>query len=183
MLNARRWYVVQTYSGSEDSVKKDIETRIETMGMQQYIFKVLMPEETIYDKKVNAKGEEEVIEKIKKKYPGYVFVEMIITDESWHVIRNTPQVTGFLGSSGGRTKPVPIPAEEMNKILLESGVIQKPTFKYNVGEVVEIINGPWEGSTGAVLSIDNQKETVIVNIEVFNRGTPTEFKFTDIKEN
>ena len=165
-----------------DSVKQDIERRIESMGMQSLIFNVLIPEETVIEKKINAKGEEETITKIKKIYPGYVFVELIITDESWHVIRNTPQVTGFLGSSGGRTKPVPMPAEEMNQILLQIGVIEKPTFKYEIGEIVEIINGPFTGFKGEVLSFDNQKETVLVNIEVFGRGTPTELKFVDIKE-
>ncbi len=182
MTDPRRWYVVQTYSGQEDSVKQDIERRIESMGMQNLIFKVLIPEETVLEKKVNAKGEEETTEKVKKIFPGYVFVETIITDESWHVIRNTPQVTGFLGSSGGRTKPVPIPQDEMNQILLHIGVIEKPTFKYAVGDTVEIINGPWAGIKGEVASFDNQKETVIVKIDVFGRGTLTEFNFVDIKE-
>lgn len=182
MINPRRWYVVQTYSGSEDSVKKDIERRTESMGMQSLIFTVLIPEETVIEKKLNQKGEEEVTQKVKKKFPGYVFVEMIITDESWHVIRNTPQVTGFLGSSGGRTKPVPIPADEIHQILLDIGVIEKPTFKYGVGEVVEIVNGPFAGYTGEVVSFDNHKETAIINIEMFGRGTPTEFNFIDIKE-
>lgn len=182
MINEKKWYVVQTYSGSEDSVKKDIERRIESMGMQSLIFNVLIPQETVVEKKVNAKGEEETVTKIKNIFPGYVFVELIITDESWHVIRNTPQVTGFLGSSGGRTKPVPIPTEEMNEILLKIGIIEKPTFKYDIGEIVEIINGPFQGVKGEVISFDNQKETVLINIEVFGRGTPTELKFTDIKE-
>ncbi len=182
MINEKKWYVVQTYSGSEDSVKKDIERRIESMGMQSLIFNVVIPEETVIEKKVNSKGEEETVTKVKKIFPGYVFVELIITDESWHVIRNTPQVTGFLGSSGGRTKPVPIPTEEMNQILLKIGVIEKPTFKYAVGEMVEIVNGPFQGVVGEVISFDNEKEEVVVNIEVFGRGTPTELKFTDIKE-
>ena len=178
----KRWYVVQTYSGSEDSVKKDIERRIESMGMTELIFDVIIPEETIVEKKVNSKGEEETVEKIKKIFPGYVFVHMIITDESWHVIRNTPQVTGFLGSSGGRTKPVPVETEEMNKILLNIGVIELPKFKYNIGDVVEIARGPFEGQTGDVLSFDNHQQKAVVNIEVFGRGTPTEFDFIDIKE-
>jgi transcriptional antiterminator NusG len=182
MINPRRWYVVQTYSGSEDSVKKDIERRIESMGMQSLIFNVLIPEETVIEKKLNAKNEEEITQKIKKKFPGYVFVEMIITDESWHVIRNTPQVTGFLGSSGGRTKPVPIPHEEITQILLDIGVIEKPTFKYDIGEIVEIVNGPFAGQKGEVVSFDNHKETAVINIEMFGRGTPTEFNFIDIKE-
>jgi len=152
------------------------------MGMQNFIFNVIIPEETLVEKKLNAKGEEETITKVKKIFPGYVFVEMIITDESWHVIRNTPQVTGFLGSSGGRTKPVPVEPEEMNQILLNIGAIEKPKFKHEIGEVVTIARGPFEGFMGEVLTFDNQKQTVLVNIEVFGRGTPTEFSFTDIKE-
>src|SRR5690554_1613256 len=182
MSAKKRWYVVQTYSGSEDSVKKDIERRIESMGMQELIFDVVIPEETLVEKKLNKDGEEETIEKIKKIFPGYVFVHMIITDESWHVIRNTPQVTGFLGSSGGRTKPVPVETDEMNQILLNIGAIELPKFKYNVGDIVEIARGPFEGQTGSVVSFDDQHQIVVVNIEVFGRGTPTEFDFIDIKE-
>lgn len=182
MIGKKRWYVVQTYSGSEDSVQQDIERRIESMGMQDMIFKVIIPEETIIEKKLNSKGEEETVEKIKKIFPGYVFVQMIITDESWHVIRNTPQVTGFLGSSGGRTKPVPVESEEMNKILLNIGAIELPKFKHNVGDVVSIARGPFEGQSGEVISFDNHQQVVVVNLEVFGRGTPTEFSFTDIKE-
>lgn len=182
MSNKKRWYVVQTYSGSEDSVKQDIERRIESMGMQELIFDVIIPEETIVEKKLNAKGEEETVEKIKKIFPGYVFVHMVITDDSWHVIRNTPQVTGFLGSSGGRTKPVPVETEEMNKILLNIGAIELPKFKYDVGEIVTIARGPFEGQTGAVIEFDNAQQMVVVNLDFFGRGTPTEFSFTDIKE-
>ncbi len=182
MTGKKGWYVVQTYSGSEDSVKKDIERRIESMGMKDLIFDVIIPEETIIEKKVNKEGEEEIIEKIKKIYPGYVFVHMVITDESWHVIRNTPQVTGFLGSSGGRTKPVPVPSEEIMQVLLNIGAIEKPTFKHDVGDVVEIAVGPFKGQSGEVISFDNNTEIVIVNMEFFGRGTPTEFNFTDIKE-
>lgn len=182
MTDKKRWYLVQTYSGSEDSVKNDIERRIESMGMQNFIFNVILPEETITEIKVNAKGEEETVTKVKKLFPGYVFVQMIITDESWHVIRNTPQVTGFLGSSGGRTRPVPIQEEEMTQILLNIGAIEKPRFKHDIGDVVTIVRGPFEGFQGEVLAFDNQKETASINIEVFGRGTPTEFSFADIKE-
>lgn len=182
MSGKKSWYLVQTYSGSEDSVKKDIERRIESMGMQDLIFDVLIPEETVIEKKINSKDEEEIVEKVKKMFPGYVFVQMIITDESWHVIRNTPQVTGFLGSSGGGTKPVQVEPEEMNQILLNIGAIEMPKFKYNVGDVVTIAKGAFEGQTGEVVSFDNQHQVVVVNIEVFGRGTPTEFDFTDIKE-
>lgn len=178
MSNMPRWYIVQTYSGFETSVKEDLERRIESMGMQNLIHRVVLPEETYQEKKADGT----LKEKVRKMFPGYVFVEMIITDESWHVIRNTPKVTGFLGSSGNRTKPVPIPTEEINQILLKVGIIEKPRFKYEIGEKVEIVTGPFAGQTGEVISFDNDKETCVINIEMFGRGTPTEFSFSNIKE-
>lgn len=103
--NNRRWYIVQTYSGFENSVKEDLERRIDSMGMKEYIFQTLIPEETVIETKADGSKKE----KVKKMFPGYIFVEMIVTDDSWFVVRNTPKVTGFLGSSGGGTKPVPVP--------------------------------------------------------------------------
>jgi len=178
MVDGRRWYIVQTYSGFESSVKDDLERRIESMGMQNLIFRVVLPEETYHEKKADGT----IKEKVRKMFPGYVFVEMNITDDSWHVIRNTPKVTGFLGSSGNRTKPVPIPTEEINQILLKVGIIEKPRFKYAVDEKVEIVNGPFAGQSGEVISFDNDKEICVINIEMFGRGTPTEFSFSNIKE-
>jgi transcriptional antiterminator NusG len=112
MSQQARWYIIQTYSGYENSVREDLLRRVDSMGMNDFIFSVIVPEETIIEKKDNGKEKE----KIKQLYPGYVFVEMIVTDESWFVVRNTPRVTGFLGSSGGGTKHVPIPPEENKKI-------------------------------------------------------------------
>ena len=107
--NMRAWYVVQTYSGMEYAAKRNLDRRIVSMNMEDYIFQVLIPEEKRYEKKKN--GElKEIVERI---YPGYLFVDMIVTDDSWWVVRNTPMVSGFLGSSGGGAKPVPIPEEEM----------------------------------------------------------------------
>ena len=112
MNNDRRWYIIQTYSGFENSVKEDLERRIETMGQQDYIFNVLIPEEEYEDVK---KDGTKVI-KTRKMFPSYVFVEMIVTEKSWFIVRNTPKVTGFLGSSGKGAKPVPLPPEEINGI-------------------------------------------------------------------
>ncbi|NLL68908.1 MAG: transcription termination/antitermination protein NusG, partial [Acholeplasmataceae bacterium] len=105
-----RWYIVQTYSGDENTVKVDLQRRTESMGMTDYIFRVLVPEIII-------PATEEKKETVERLYPGYVFVEMIVTDESWFVVRNTPGVTGFLGSSGGGTKPIPVLRDEMDSIL------------------------------------------------------------------
>lgn len=173
-----RWYIIQTYSGYENAVKKDLERRVESMGMVDLIFRIIVPEETIIEK--NAKGEEK--EKVKQLFPGYVFVEMIVTDESWFVVRNTPQVTGFLGSSGGGTKPVPLSPDEINQILLKIGVINKPTFDHLIGKQVEVINGSWEGLKGEVSAVDNDQEKVIVDLDLFGRSTPTEIDASEIKE-
>lgn len=174
----KRWYVIQTYSGKENSVKDDLLRRVESMGMQDFIFSVIVPEETYIEK--NKDGKEK--EKIRQVYPGYVFVEMKVTDESWFVVRNTPQVTGFLGSSGGGTKPVPLLEEEIKPILLKVGIITKPNYDYLIGSNVEIISGSFTGQVGRVSSIDNDQEKMIVEIDFFGRATPTEIDFSQFKE-
>ena len=119
-MEERRWYVVQTYSGFENSVKLNLERRIESMQMENLIYQVMIPEEL----KIEKKADGTLKEKMVKMYPGYVFIELNVTDESWFVVRNTPGVTGFLGSSGGGTKPVPLPPEEINPILKKCGLIR-----------------------------------------------------------
>lgn len=173
-----RWYIIQTYSGYENAVKLDLERRVESMGMSDYIFRVIVPEETIIETKADGKQKE----KIKQIFPGYVFVEMIVTDESWFVVRNTPRVTGFLGSSGGGTKPVPLSPDEINQILLKIGVISKPTYDHLIGKTVEILNGAFTGMKGEVTVVDNDQEKITVNIDVFGRSTPTEVDAIDIRE-
>ncbi|SRR5690554_168958 len=170
-----RWYIVQTYSGDENTVKVDLERRIESMGMTDYIFRVLVPEIII-------PATEEKKETVERLYPGYVFVEMIVTDESWFVVRNTPGVTGFLGSSGGGTKPIPVLRDEMDSILLRIGEKQKPSFDNLVGKTVIVTKGVMEGTTGRVISVDNEQEIAIVSIDIFQQATPTEFSVYDIKE-
>jgi len=165
-----RWYVIQTYSGSENVVKTDLETRIVSMGMQDFIKRVIVPEEIKIQK--NAKGvEKEVAVRL---YPGYLFVEMIMTDESWFVTRNTPKVTGLLGSSGGGTKPIPLTQEEITPILKRIGLIKKVTFEHFLGQEVIVINGPFTNQIGIVSSFDDEKELVTVDIDLFGRETPTE---------
>lgn len=179
MSNRVRWYIVQTYSGYENSVRTDLLRRVESMGMQDLIFRVIVPEETIIEKKADGKEKE----KIKQLFPGYVFVEMIVTDESWFVVRNTPRVTGFLGSSGGGTKPVPLAPDEINQILLKVGIITKPTFDHLIGKTVEVIEGTWVGLKGEVVSVDNDQEKIVVDLDLFGRATPTEFDVNEVKEN
>lgn len=178
MQSDSRWYIIQTYSGYENSVKNDLERRIDSMGMSDYIYNIVVPEETIIEKR--ADGTEK--EKLKQLYPGYVFVEMKVTDESWFVVRNTPRVTGFLGSSGGGTKPVPLEDGEMDAILYKVGIKSRPTYEHLLGLNVEIIGGPYAGQQGTVSKVDSENETAVVNIDMFGRSTPTEVGVLDVKE-
>ncbi|MDL2292292.1 transcription termination/antitermination protein NusG [Acholeplasma sp. OttesenSCG-928-E16] len=174
----KRWYIVQTYSGYENAVREDLARRVESLGMQDFIFSIIVPEEKIIEKKADGKEKE----KIKQIFPGYVFVEMIVTDESWFVVRNTPKVTGFLGSSGGGTKPVPLEENEINNILLKVGIINKPSYQHYLGKTVLITAGPFENQTGVVSSVDDDRELVTVDVEMFGRATPTEVSVLTIKE-
>jgi len=178
MSQTVRWYIIQTYSGYENAVKLDLERRVESMGMSDFIFRVIVPEETVIEKKADGKEKE----KIKQLFPGYVFVEMMVTDESWFVVRNTPRVTGFLGSSGGGTKPVPLAPDEINQILLKIGVISKPSWRHLLGKVVEVIAGTWQGLKGEVVEVDDDQEKLVVDLDLFGRATPTEFDAHDVKE-
>lgn len=175
-MNERAWYVVQTYSGCENAAKKNIERRIESMDMGDRIFKVLVPEEKVIEKKKNGEPKEVLV----KPFPGYVFIDMIVTDESWFMIRNTPMVTGFLGSSGGGAKPVPLPDDEIVPILKMCGIAREKEFAGNVGDRVKIVSGTFAHQEGIIDSIDNQKGTVKVLIYAFGRATPAELNFNEI---
>lgn len=178
MFNEKRWYIIQTYSGYENSVKKDLERRIDSMGMNDYIFDIVVPEVTIIEKKADGSDKE----KVKQMYQGYVFVEMIVTEESWFVVRNTPRVTGFLGSSGGGTKPVPLEEGEMDTILYKIGIKTKPTFDHLMDKTVEILDGPYAGQQGKVSHVDSDREILYVDIIFFGRATPTELDIKSVKE-
>ncbi len=177
-MEARRWYVVQTYSGFENSVKEDLERRIQSMGMEEQIFTVMIPEEVVVETKADGTKKE----KVKKMFPGYVFVEMIVTDESWFIVRNTQKVTGFLGSSGGGTKPVPLPTEEINLILKKVGMMEPLKLDFEVGDRVDIVNGTMKGQIGEVSEINVEKGTVSVLIEMFGRHVPVDLEITDVKK-
>ena len=175
-MNERRWYIVQTYSGYENSVEQDLKKRIETMGQQDYIFQVLVPEEEYWDEK---KDGSKVLKK-RKIFPSYVFVEMIVNEKSWFIVRNTPKVTGFLGSSGKGAKPVPIPPGEIEQILKQAGLVEKKNVEFEVGEIVDVVSGPFAGRTIEITAIDNTKETLTFMIEMFNRLTPAEVQFDEV---
>lgn len=177
-MEDRRWYIVQTYSGFENSVKLNLERRIESMQMEDRIFQVMIPEELKIEKKADGTTKEKIV----KTFPGYVFLEMEVTDDSWFVVRNTPGVTGFLGSSGGGTKPVPLPAEEINPILKKCGLMEIPTIDVEIGEKVRVATGPFLNQIGTVDSIDNEKQEITVLVDMFGRQTPVELGFEDIEK-
>jgi len=171
----RNWYVLHTYSGYEEAVARNLKQRIESFGMEDKIFNVLVPTE----KKIKIKGgKREVVEE--KIYPGYVLVEMIVTDDSWYVVRNTPRVTGFIGSG---STPVPISPQEIKDLQKKMGV-EEPKYKIDVsvGDVVKIIDGPFKDMDGKISEIDEQRGRVKVLVSMFGRETPVELDFLQIKK-
>ncbi|MDP3727320.1 MAG: transcription termination/antitermination protein NusG [bacterium] len=171
----RNWYAVHTYSGYEDAVARNLNQRIESMGMEGKIFTVLVPTE----KKIKIKnGKRRIVEE--KIYPGYVLVEMIVTDDSWYVVRNTPRVTGFVGSG---TTPAPLAPEEMAELQRRMGV-DEPKFRIEVsaGDPVKIIDGPFKDFDGKVAEVDEDKGKVKVLVSMFGRNTPVELDSLQIKK-
>lgn len=174
----KNWYVVHTYSGYENKVKANLEKRVETMGMSDKIFRVVIPEEEETDFK---DGKKRVV--LKKTFPGYVLVEIIMTDDSWYVVRNTPGVTGFIGSSGGGAKPTPLLPEEVEFILKQMGVKEgKIEIDFTLGEMVEVLEGPFANFQGKVEEIDEDKGKVKVSVDMFGRETKMELDFEQVQK-
>ncbi|TKC14260.1 transcription termination/antitermination protein NusG [Robertmurraya kyonggiensis] len=172
----KNWYVVHTYSGYENKVKTNLEKRVETMGMQDKIFRVIVPEEEETDIK---NGKKKTVKR--KVFPGYVLVEIIMTDDSWYVVRNTPGVTGFVGSAGSGSKPTPLLPEEINSILKTLGVEEKRIdIDFELGETVRVKEGPFANFTGSIEDIDKDKGKLKVLVNMFGRDTPVELEFTQI---
>lgn len=171
----RRWYAIHTYSGYEEAVLDALKQRIETMDMGEKIFSILVPKE----KKIKIKnGARKVIEE--KIFPGYVLVEMIVTDDSWYVVRNTPNVTGFIGT--GNT-PTPIAQEEVDALMKRIGV-SDPEFKIDVskGDTVTISDGPFKGQNGKVEAVDDARGKIKVFVSMFGRETSLELDFLQVKK-
>ena len=146
----KEWYVVNTYSGHENKVKEKLEMRASTMGMEDYILRIVVPEEKIVEVKDGVKKE-----KVTKMFPGYILVEMVMTDEAWFVVRNTPGVTGFIGSSGKGAKPFPLTPQEVDKILGNMGLSRLDIGnEIQVGDSVKVISGAFANMYGKVKSID-----------------------------
>ena len=172
----KHWYVLHTYSGYENKVKTNIESRAQSMGMEDFIFRVVVPEQEEREVK---NGKEKISSK--KTFPGYVLVEMTMTDDSWYVVRNTPGVTGFVGSHGAGSKPAPLLDEEISFILRDLGMSKRDVdLDVEVGEIVTIIEGAFSGLTGEITEVDNEKQKLKVNIDMFGRETSTELDFEQI---
>ncbi len=171
----KNWYVIHTYSGYEDAVAKNLRQRVESLGMEDKIFDVLVPKE----KKIKIKnGKRKTVEE--KIYPGYVLVEMVVTDDSWYVVRNTPNVTGFVGVG---TTPVPISPKEIEILKKRTGV-ETPQYKIEVkiGDSVKIVDGPFKDFDGRVSEVDEERGKVKVMVDMFGRDTPVELDSLQIKK-
>lgn len=172
---AKNWYVIHTYSGYEDAVAKNLKQRVESLGMEDKIFNVLVPKE----KKIKIKdGKRKTVEE--KIYPGYVLVEMVVTDDSWYVVRNTPNVTGFVGSG---TTPVPVSTGEIDILKKRIGV-EAPQFKidFKAGDTVKIVDGPFKDFDGKISEIDEERGKIKVLVNMFGRDTPLELDSLQIKK-
>ncbi|MFT8363544.1 MAG: transcription termination/antitermination protein NusG [Sporolactobacillus sp.] len=174
----KNWYVVHTYSGYENKVKTNLEKRVESMGMADKIFRVLVPMEEETEIK---NGQKKTA--MRKVFPGYVLTEMIMTDDSWYVVRNTPGVTGFVGSSGAGSKPTPLLPEEVDAILKQMGLKeQAPNVDFELNEQVKVKEGPFADFIGSVENIDLEKSKLKVHVNMFGRETPVELDFNQVSK-
>ena len=175
---ALRWYVVQAYSGYESKVKNLLEERIQQEGLEDSFGEVLVPTEEIVEMRAGQQRRSE-----RKFFPGYVLVEMDMNDESWHLVKNTPRVLGFIGGTADR--PAPITEREANEILQrveDSSDKPKPKILFEPGEVVRVIDGPFADFNGVVEKVDYEKSRVQVSVLIFGRSTPVELEFGQIEK-
>ena len=174
----KEWYVVNTYAGQENRVKENLERRVKTMGLEDSLFQIVVAEEKEIEYK-NGKP----VEKTKNLFSGYVLVQMIMTDEAWYVVRNTPGVTGFIGSSGKGAKPFPVSQEEIDSVLCRLGRQDMSVqVDFEVGDTVEILNGAFKNSEGTVEKMDDDKKEATVLLILFGRETPTDIPYMDLKK-
>lgn len=173
----KQWYVVNTYSGHENKVKEKLEMRSESMDMKDYIFRVIVPEEKIVEEKDGVTKE-----RVKKLFPGYILVEMVMSDEAWYVVRNTPGVTGFIGSSGKGAKPTPLQPYEVDNILNNMGMSRLDVNKeLEVGSKVRIISGPFSGMFGTIDSVDATNQKIMLLVDLFGQETSVEVGMSEIE--
>ena len=172
-MSELNWYVVHTYSGDENKVKANIEKTIENRKLQDQIFEVRVPLQDVIEMKGGVKKNVS-----KKMFPGYVLVNMIMNDDTWYVIRNTRGVTGFVGPG---SKPVPLTEEEMIALATFMGTPQEKV-NFAEGDLISVITGAWQGTEAVIRSVDAEKQTATIFIDMFGHETPVELNFTDIKK-
>ena len=173
----KEWYVVNTYSGHENKVKEKLEMRAESMDMKDYIYRVVIPEEKVTEVKNGVTKE-----RTKKMFPGYILVEMVMSDEAWYVVRNTPGVTGFIGSSGKGAKPTPLQPYEVDKILGNMGISRMNVdTELKEGTKVKIIAGPFNGMFGKIDSVDLANQKVMLSVDLFGQETSVEVELGQIE--
>ena len=172
---AKKWYVLHTYSGYENKVKKNLETRIETMGLENNVFGIEIPTETVMEIKEGGRR----VESEKKVFPGYVLVRMELDDRSWAAVRNTPGVTGFVGSQGN---PAPLTRDEFNKIMKRTSreAPKKTSSSLEVGQAVKVVSGPLAEFDGVVVEVSPETGKVKVTVSIFGRETPVELSFDQV---
>ena len=173
----KEWYVVNTISGYEYKVKEKLEMRINSMELHDNIFRVIVPEQKEVEYKDGVKKE-----KVKKMFPGYVLVEMVMSDEAWYIVRNTQGVTGFIGSSGKGAKPIPLLPQEVDRILVNMGMSRLDLSKdMEVGKKVKIVDGPFKDMIGKIDSIDLKQQVLTVLIDLFGQETSVEVEISQIE--
>jgi len=172
----KQWFIVHTYSGFEAKVKESLTQRAEALGMADVIEEILIPTEEVVEVRDGKKTRS-----TRKFFPGYVLVKMVMSDEAWHVVRNTPKVTGFVGTG---SKPVPLREDEVNRIVDQISVAAekpKPKFEFRIGETVRIVDGPFSNFTGQVEEINEDRSTLKVMVTIFGRATPVELEFLQVE--
>ncbi|MFA6849465.1 MAG: transcription termination/antitermination protein NusG [Selenomonadaceae bacterium] len=175
MESEKKWYVIHTYSGYENKVKANLERKVHSMGMEDEIFNVVVPME---DEVETKDGKKKVTKK--KVFPGYALVEMIVNDRSWYVVRNTPGVTGFVGSG---TKPIPLTEAEVKRILKSMGIeALKPVLDIEVGRAVHINSGAFENFAATVAEVDSEKSKLKVLVDMFGRETTVELDYDQVEK-
>ncbi len=174
---AKQWYIIHTYSGYENKVRDNLKQRVEVLGMTESIGEILIPTEDVVEMRDGAR----IISK-KKFFPGYVLINMEMSDNTWHVVKNTPKVTGFVGASA---KPTPLTQEEVDRIINQVSVAAekpKPKFQFHRGDSVRIIDGPFSSFQGMVDEVNNDRATMKVMVTIFGRSTPVELDFLKVEK-
>lgn len=170
-MSEAKWYVVHTYSGYENKVKANIDKAIENRHLEEQILEVRVPMQEVIELKNGVQKASQ-----KKMFPGYVMIHMFMNDDTWYVVRNTRGVTGFVGPG---SKPVPLEEEEMNRL----GIVKESiVVDFAIGDVVTVLSGAWEGTAGAVQSVNEQKQSLFINVELFGRETPVELSFSEVRK-